>query len=133
MVRHKNLVFHLLSRLFNISAFWNAFQNDFKWILKNLHCIHAKYEHFITHSQCQRHTNMNNIKQELLAYYEHLIDIYLTVCSCHVTYVFQRVNEEFHPAKSGYLTHWTNLHEDMHVIAVIYAYYVKQNMSRKAK
>ena len=49
-------------------------------------------------------------------------------------YVFQRVNEEFHPAKSGYLTrHWTNLHEDMHIIAVIYAYYVKQNMSRKAK
>ena len=40
------------------------------------------------------------------------------------------VNEEFHPAKSGYLSsqHWTNLHEFTHVIAVIYAYYVKQNM-----
>ena len=43
---------------------------------------------------------------------------------------YLRVNEEFHPAKSGYLSsqHWTTLHEFTHVIAVIYAYYVKQNM-----
>ena len=69
MVPHKNLVLLPFSRLF--STFWNAFQNNVKWVLKNLHCISARYGHFITHSLCKRHTNMNNIKQELLTY-EHI-------------------------------------------------------------
>ena len=45
------------------------------------------------------------------------------------------VNEEFHPAKSGYLSsrHWSNLHDFKHVIAVIYTCYVKQYMLRKVK
>ena len=52
----------------------NAFQNCYKWLLKYLYCIQARYEHFITHSQCQRHTNTNKTKQELLteADYEHI-------------------------------------------------------------
>ena len=42
--------------------------------------------------------------------------------------IYFPANEEFHPAKSGYLTrHWTDLHE-FNVIAVTHAYYVKQNM-----
>ena len=49
----------------HISAFWNAFQSHFKW-------VHARYGHFITHSQCQRHTNANNIKPELLTHFEHI-------------------------------------------------------------
>ena len=56
----------------HISAFWNAFQSHFKWVLKNLYCIHAGYGHFITYSQCQRHTNANNIKQELLTHFGHI-------------------------------------------------------------
>ena len=47
MLLHKNLVFRPFSRLFNISAFWNAFQNYFKWVLK-----------FILHS-CQIWTLYN--------------------------------------------------------------------------
>ena len=30
---------------------------------KNLYCIHTGYGHFITHPQCQRHINTNNIKK----------------------------------------------------------------------
>ena len=41
-------------------------------VVKYLHCIHARHEHFITHSQCQRHTNSNTIKQLLSEkVYEH--------------------------------------------------------------
>ena len=65
-------MFCLLLRFFNtFSTFWNAFQNHFKLVLKSLYCIYGRYVHFITPSWCKRHTNTNNIKQELLAYYKH--------------------------------------------------------------
>ena len=28
----------------------------YKWFVKYFHCIQARYEHFLTYSQCQRHT-----------------------------------------------------------------------------
>ena len=40
-------------------------------VVKYLHCIDARYEHFITHSHCQRQTNSNTINQELLTENEH--------------------------------------------------------------
>ena len=48
----------------HILAFLNAFQNDCKWFLKY---IDARYEHFISQLQCQKHLNMNKIKQDQLA------------------------------------------------------------------
>ena len=59
-------VSHFVKAFQHILAFRNEIQNYCKWFLKYLKCIHARYEHFIRHSQHQRHTNMNKIKQELL-------------------------------------------------------------------
>ena len=72
MLIHQFSVSPFVKAFQHISAFWNAFQNHFKWVLKNLYCIHAGYGHFITYSQCQRHTNANNIKQELLTHFGHI-------------------------------------------------------------
>ena len=41
------------------------FQKCFKWFLKYLKCVHARYEHFITHSQCPTQ-KYEQIKEENL-------------------------------------------------------------------
>ena len=61
MLHHKKQVFCLCQGFSTYLSILNAFQNGFKWFLKYLKCICARYERFIIHSQYQSHRNMNTI------------------------------------------------------------------------
>ena len=53
-------------KCFTLCKGFSTYLSILKCISKWLHFTYARYEHFTTHSQCQRHTNTNNIKQEPL-------------------------------------------------------------------
>ena len=48
------------------------FQKSCKWFLKYLKRIHLRYEHFITHLECQAHKYEQNQRRTTDTDYEHI-------------------------------------------------------------